>query len=73
VRVESENTLTGEKRHTASAYFTFVALDDLSRPVDVPPITPETPLEQERFEAARRRRQLRLEHREQSRGEREQC
>ncbi len=32
VRVETENLFTGEKRHTASAYLTFVALDRNGRP-----------------------------------------
>jgi uncharacterized protein (TIGR00369 family) len=32
VRVEAENLLTGEFRHTASAYITFVALDKTGRP-----------------------------------------
>ena len=27
VRIESENTITGNKKHTASAYLTFVSLD----------------------------------------------
>ena len=39
VRVEAENPLTGEVRHTNSAYFTFVALDDERRPTPVPPAT----------------------------------
>ncbi len=38
VRVEAENLLTGEVRHTASAYLTFVALDRNGRPVTVPPL-----------------------------------
>src|SRR5574340_1072282 len=36
VRVESENLITGEIRHTSTAYLTFVALDDQGRPISVP-------------------------------------
>ena len=32
VRVESENIITGEVQHTASAYLTYVALDKNSKP-----------------------------------------
>jgi acyl-CoA hydrolase len=60
VRVESENPLTGERRHTASAYFTFVALDELGRPCEVPPVLAETESERRRHEAARVRREARL-------------
>jgi acyl-CoA hydrolase len=56
-----ENARTGERRHTASAYFTFVALDDDLGPVPVPPIQPVTPVEQRRYDEARRRRTDRLE------------
>jgi uncharacterized protein (TIGR00369 family) len=42
VRVESENLLTGERRHTASAYLTFVALDRNSRPTPLPGLLLET-------------------------------
>ena len=28
VRVEAENLMTGERRHTSTAYLTYVALDD---------------------------------------------
>jgi uncharacterized protein (TIGR00369 family) len=42
VRVEAENLLTGEIRHTASAYLTFVALDQEGRPSQVPGLIPES-------------------------------
>jgi acyl-CoA hydrolase len=60
VRVESEHPLTGERRHTSSAYFTFVALDDLGKPTAVPALRPESPDEERRFHDALRRRGQRL-------------
>lgn len=63
VRVETENILTGERRHTNSCYITFVAIDGDGRPVKVPPITPESPEEQRRYAAAQERRRRRLEER----------
>ncbi|HEX2701978.1 MAG TPA: acyl-CoA thioesterase [Solirubrobacteraceae bacterium] len=36
VRVEAENPLTGEQRHTNSAYLTLVAVDEHGSPVPVP-------------------------------------
>jgi len=56
----AEEPRTGMRRHTASAYFTFVALDDGGSPVVVPPVRPDTPVEIRRFESARRRREVRL-------------
>jgi acyl-CoA hydrolase len=38
VRVEAENPLTGERRHTNSAFLTIVAVDEHGRPVQVPPL-----------------------------------
>jgi acyl-CoA hydrolase len=38
VRVEAENFMTGEVRHTASAYLSFVALDAEGKPTKVPRI-----------------------------------
>ena len=41
VRVESENTISGEMKHTASAHLTFVALDEKRKPNDVGRDNPE--------------------------------
>jgi len=42
------------------AIYTFVAVDEQGQPVPVPPLTPETPQEIERYEGALRRKQLSL-------------
>jgi acyl-CoA hydrolase len=60
-RVESETLLTGETRHIASAYLTFVALGSQSKPVTVPGLILETEKEKERNCAAQARRKHRLE------------
>ena len=60
VNVFSENPITGERRHTSTAYTTFVALDDLGRPAAVPPLLPETDEERSRQEAARTRKADRM-------------
>lgn len=58
VKVTSENPYTGESRTTTKAYLTFVALDDLGRPVEVPGLVPETEDEIRRFENAKKRVQM---------------
>ncbi|HUL48428.1 MAG TPA: acyl-CoA thioesterase [Gemmatimonadales bacterium] len=60
VKVIAENVLTGERRHTNSCYLTFVALDERGEPTAVPPIVPETPDEQRRYERAAQRRASRV-------------
>ena len=60
VRVESENPLTGEIRHTASAFLTYVALDKSGRPVEIPPLILETAEDKRRNEDAQARREVRL-------------
>jgi uncharacterized protein (TIGR00369 family) len=60
VRVEAENLLTGELRHTASAYLTYVALDTASRPRPIPPLILETDEEIRRNREAKMRREARL-------------
>ena len=61
VRVESEDMLTGERRHAASAYLTFVALDAAGAPRPVRPLAPETEVERLRHAEAQVRRAHRLE------------
>jgi acyl-CoA hydrolase len=63
VKVFAEDLRRGEKRHVASAYLTFVALDDLRQPVPVPPLVPANEEEIRRFEQAGARRAYRLAHR----------
>lgn len=58
VKVTSENPYTGEARTTTKAYLTFVALDDLGRPVEVPGLSPETEDEIRRYENAKKRVQM---------------
>lgn len=60
VKVYSENHTKGIRRHTNSAYLTFVALDNDRKPVNVPEIIPETKDEIRRFEEALVRREIRL-------------
>ena len=38
VDVESEELNTGERRHTSTAFLTFVAIDEAGRPVPIPPL-----------------------------------
>ncbi len=73
VRVEAEDLLTGLRRHTNSCYLTFVAVDRNGRPVDVPALKPETPMELRRYEAAEARRRRRLEEREAERRQQEEA
>lgn len=60
VRVESENMFSGEVRHTASAYLTFVALDTNGKPAAAPPLILSTDTERRRSEEAQERRRFRL-------------
>jgi acyl-CoA hydrolase len=63
VRVEAEDLISGRRRHTNSAYLTFVAVDRNGRPVEVPPLVPETADEVRWHAAAQERRRRRLEER----------
>ncbi len=63
VKVFSENVLTGERKHTSSAYVTFVALDQNGQPKPVRPLILETATDRRRYREAGIRRRMRLAHR----------
>jgi len=60
VKVFAENILTGERKHTSSAYVTFVAIDQNREPHPVPPLILETEADRRRFREAGERRRHRL-------------
>ena len=55
VRVESEDTLTGKIKHTASAHLTFVALNEKRKPKKIEKVKPETQAEKRRYDSAENR------------------
>ncbi len=59
VRVEAENLITGEVRHTASAYLTYVALGADSKPKAVARLILETDEDERRLRRALKRREIR--------------
>ena len=61
VEVYSENAMTGERKHTTTAYVTFVAIDEhTGKPRLVPPLMLKTAAERRRFREAAQRRKTRL-------------
>jgi len=60
VRVEAENLLTGKIMHTASAYLTFVAVKQDSKPAKIPDLELVTDKERNRNKEAIERRKIRL-------------
>jgi acyl-CoA hydrolase len=61
VEVYSENAMTGERKHTTSAYVTFVAIDQFTKqPKPVAPLILKTAEERRRFREAAKRRKVRL-------------
>jgi acyl-CoA hydrolase len=60
VRVEAENVVTGDIRHTCTAYLTMVALGPDGKPVVLEPLEPAAPDEIRRHRGAQRRRSIRL-------------
>lgn len=61
VEVYSENVMLGEKKHTTTAYVTFVAIDEKTKcPKPVVPLIVKTAEEKKRFDEAAKRREVRL-------------
>jgi uncharacterized protein (TIGR00369 family) len=67
VRVEAEDLLTGDVRHTASAYLTFVALDKNGSPLKVPCLILESDDDRRRNQEAMARREMRINERKKER------
>ncbi|PIS02695.1 MAG: acyl-CoA thioesterase [Chlamydiae bacterium CG10_big_fil_rev_8_21_14_0_10_42_34] len=62
VKVIAEDFRSLEQKDILSAYFTFVAMDDEHKPVEIIPVLPETEAQIKRYKAAEARRQYRLVH-----------
>jgi acyl-CoA hydrolase len=60
VEVYSEDFVSGNRKHTTTAFLTFVAIDEAGHPQTVPAILPKTAQERRRFEQAGARRNARL-------------
>lgn len=60
IDVWTEDRESGSRTKANEAIYTFVAVDETGRPVEVPQIIPETEEEKARFDAALRRKQLSL-------------
>lgn len=60
VKITSLNPVTGDTYHNCTGYFTMVAIDDQGRPVIVPLVSPQTPEDQRRYNAACDRRNARI-------------
>jgi len=60
VKVFSENFLTGERKHTSSAFVTFVAIDQNRDPHPVTQLILETDEDRRRYNDAGERRRVRL-------------
>ena len=60
VEVFSENLSKGERKHTTTAFLTFVAIDETGNPCPVPPVILRTQEERRRYREAGERRRARL-------------
>jgi acyl-CoA hydrolase len=60
MKVYADDARTLKRKHIVSAYFTFVAVDENMKPVEVPRVIPKTADEKRRHRAAARRRAARL-------------
>jgi acyl-CoA hydrolase len=60
IEVWAEDIPAGRRVSTNRAFYTFVAVDQNGRPIEVPELVPETDEELELYASALRRRQLRL-------------
>lgn len=67
VKAVTEDLLTGNRKVCATAFLTFVAIDENGRPTSIPPVYPETAQEKKLHSEAPRRAKHRNERRDKSR------
>ena len=67
VSIEAEDIVSGERRHTSTAFFVYVALDEHGRKHPMPQLELTSEEERQRWAAAEERRAYRLAQREVSR------
>lgn len=67
VRVDAEDPIGLKSFHTASAYLTMVAIDKNGHCVSVPKLELETELDRRRNKEAKKRREIRLNHKKRKR------
>ena len=60
VEVFSEDSAAGIRKHTTTAFLTFVALDEAGKPIPVPPVIAKSSEEKRRYKEAGARRDLRI-------------
>lgn len=63
VRVEAECLVRGTRSHIASAYLTFVAIDENDKPIEIPQLILETEEDKRRFKEGKERRDTRIKKR----------
>ncbi len=63
VEVFSEDFVAGARNHTTTAFLTFVALNEVGKPVPVPPLIVKSSEERRRYREAGERRNMRLQAR----------
>ena len=61
VRIDAENVKTGKRHHTATAYLTFVSLDEEGNSQKVPNIIPQSEDEKRRYREGEQRHAQRVE------------
>ena len=63
VKVDAECLITGKRAHVASAYLTFVALDENDTPTAIATLTLETEEDERRFREGKKRKEERVKSR----------
>jgi uncharacterized protein (TIGR00369 family) len=63
IRITSQNIKTNVFKHTNTSYFTMVAKDEYNKPVEVPGLILESPIQVRRFIEAIKRKELRQNYR----------